>query len=312
MTHIPRLTAHHILNLPTHGHASFITDPVQLRRIHCHNYYEIFIVAQGDGIHWVNSTSARITTGALYFMRPDDVHYYTSLSSNFKIINIVVPVDTITDLFHYMGVNFGSGFLEAVLPPHILFSMKEFKSIVTELEQLVLTKKIMKEKSDIFFRITLFNLLTKFLTSIPQKSTGNTPEWLHWLSLEMLKKENFTEGLSAMYRLSGKSVEHLSRTCRKYLGKSPSQLINDIRLEYAVTKLLSSHEKVIHICEDAGFDSLSHFYHIFKDVYGTSPSQFRKEMQAQGHNNLFDDYLYTAEIPDALPFNLLENQREHH
>lgn len=311
MNHIPRLTAKQILSSPNHGYASFITDRRQLVRIHCHSYYEIFIVAQGNGTHFINSVSEPLAPGALYFIRPDDVHCYLDVTSNFKIINIIVPEDAFNQLCVYLGDAFRSDLLTPKNPPHIQVSMKEFKAILTELEQLVLTKKILRQKSDVFFRITVFGLLTKYFILAPQKNTGRTPEWLRWLSLEMLKKENFVEGLPALYRLSGKSVEHLSRACRKYLQKSPTQLINDIRLEYVVNQLQNTDEKVIAICSDAGFDSLSHFYHIFKQAYGMSPNQFRSACRTEEFSEGFaDNLVYDAAIPNALPFDLGLNAQE--
>lgn len=304
MNRIPRLSANLILNSPNHGYATFISNPNQLVKIHCHSYYEIFIVCQGSGIHMVNSTSEALTAGVLYFMRPDDIHCYVNTTANFKIINIIVPTDTFDLLCSYLGEDFRNNLLCGLNPPHVQYSMKEFKSILTELEQLVLTKKLLRDKSDMFFRITLFNLLTKSFSTAPQNSANKTPEWLRWLSLEMLKKENFVEGLPTLYRLSGKSIEHLSRACQKYLKKSPTQLINDIRLEYVVNQLLNTNEKIVVICEDAGFDSLSHFYHIFKKSYGVSPKSFRQNMQEEYPAQFATNFMYDATIPNALPFDL--------
>lgn len=304
MNMIPRLSANRILSSPSHGYATFISDPNQLVKIHCHSYYEIFIVCQGSGIHLINSTTHPLSVGALYFIRPDDIHCYMNTTANFKIINIIIPTDTFDLLTSYLGEDFRNELLKGSNPPHTQYAMKEFKSIITELEQLVLTKKLLRDKSDVFFRITLFNLLAKSFATTPQNSTNKTPEWLRWLSLEMLKKENFVEGLPALYLLSGKSIEHLSRACQKYLNKSPTQLINDIRLEYVINQLLNTDEKIVAICEDAGFDSLSHFYHIFKKSYGTSPKNFRKTMQAEYANQYNTNFVYDATIPNALPFDL--------
>ena len=58
--------------------------------------------------------------------------------------------------------------------------------------------------------------------------------------------------------------------------KTPSQLVNDIRLEYAARCLMQSKAEIMDICADAGFDSLSHFYHLFRAYFGISPRQFRK------------------------------------
>jgi len=306
MNPIPRLSANKILNSPQHEHASIISDPIQLSRVHCHNYYEIFIASQGYGQHIVNGITEPIKTGALYFIRPDDVHSYINLSSNFQIINILIPIPAIQELFHYLGEDFSKELLARELPPRVQISMNEFHSLIKELEQLVLTKKILKEKSDVFFRITVFNILTKYFTTFPLHSTNKAPEWLKWLSLEMLKKENFVEGLPAFYRLSGKSTEHLSRACKKYLGKTPTQLINNIRLEYAASQIVNTNQKIIHVCEDSGFESLSHFYHIFKSAYGMSPKAYRKSYQTEQSSLPFSSsILYDPSIPSSLPYDTL-------
>ncbi len=305
MRPVPRLVADKILSLPNHGYASIITDPKQLVKIHCHSYYELFLVTGGSGIHVVNLKKLLVACGDLYFMRPDDVHCYTNTTSDFKLVNILLPTEIFDHLSAYLGDSFREELLSPKLPPHTNLTSQELKAITQQLEQLVLAKKILHQKSDTLFRITIFNLLTQHLMVMPQAERNNTPEWLRWLSLEMLKKDNFTEGLPALYRLSGKSIEHLSRACRKYLQKSPTELINSIRLEYACDLIQNSDMKIVEISADAGFDSLSHFYHLFKQRYSMSPNQLRKACQEQ--DNLIinhDQFQYDAGIPSALPFEL--------
>ncbi|MCK7486168.1 MAG: hypothetical protein MZU97_11940 [Bacillus subtilis] len=48
-------------------------------------------------------------------------------------------------------------------------------------------------------------------------------------------------------RLAGKSEEHISRSCRKYLRKSPTELINDFRLEHAARSIASTNDKIVDI-----------------------------------------------------------------
>ena len=306
MSHVPRLVEGRIINSPSHGYASIITNPQQLIKIHCHSYYEIFLIAQGSGTHLINSVKIPLATGDLYFIRPNDVHCYINTTNNFKMINIILPEYEFDHLTTYLGSVFRENLLTPSLPPHASITHRDLKNITGSLEQLVLTKKILRQKSqksDMLFRITVFNLLTTYLLSAPLLETNNTPDWLRWLSLEMLKKENFTEGLPALYRLSGKSIEHLSRACKKHLQKTPSQVVNDIRLDYAALQLQSTGRKIVEICEDSGFDNLSHFYHLFKQRYNTSPNQFRKEYQLG--NVVVDSDMqidYDASIPDALPF----------
>lgn len=57
----------------------------------------------------------------------------------------------------------------------------------------------------------------------------NTVEAMH-------DKLKFGEGaLENMVRLSGKTQEYLTRATQRYYGKTPMQIINDIRINFAKT-----------------------------------------------------------------------------
>jgi AraC family cel operon transcriptional repressor len=292
------------LGSPDRNYASYISDKEQLKTCHFHDFYEIFLVNRGNAEHRVNGTSQKISTGFLCFIRPEDIHYYDEFSDDFGIINIIIPETIIKTLFDFLGEGFEkSRLLDAPLPPSVTLNYDDYSSMIHELEQLIIYKKIMKEKSDTAYRIALFDIITKHFPSKPlAKVSGMIPQWLRWLSLEMLKKENFTKGLPALYWLSGKSPEHLSRTCKKYLHKTPSKLVNDIRLEYAAKLLVSTNDPIIEIYEDSGFDSLSYFYHRFKEHYGVSPVVFRKKyFKNELQIYRMDDLSIRAEIPKSIP-----------
>jgi AraC family transcriptional regulator, dual regulator of chb operon len=101
------------------------------------------------------------------------------------------------------------------------------------------------------------------------------PDWLK-VSLDEIKKpENLKEGLTALERLSGKTPEHTSRIFRKFLDKIPTDYINELRTNYAANLLIHSDEAIVNIAYSAGFDNLSHFYHIFKRYFNISPGKYR-------------------------------------
>jgi AraC family cel operon transcriptional repressor len=289
------------LNYPEQGPVSYIINKSQLRVCHCHDYYEIFLVDQGCGEHRINGTTQHIGSGFLCFIRPRDVHYYDAVSDNFRIINIIVKESLISDLFGFLGGRFRERFLSPGLPPSVQLDLTGLTALIRELEQLIVCKKIMKTDSGVFYRITLFNILTRYFpVNPPGTNHGKIPQWLRWLSLEMLKVENFTRGLPALYQLSGKTQEHLSRCCKKYLNKTPSQLVNDIRLEYSAKLLVSTDVSIVAISEDCGFESLSYFYHRFKENYGFTPREFRMKGREE-QIYLMGDLSVQAEIPGSVP-----------
>ncbi len=272
-----QISIHSFIDNPNHSYASIIDDPVQLKLEHCHNYYELFIVNKGFGKHNVNGTIVPIEQGTLVFIRPNDLHNYVDVSENFSIINVLIPVTVIGSLFDYLGAGFEpERLLNPELPPMVELNQFEFAEIVSDLEQLVFAKRILKENSDSIFRIVLMRIITKCFPISIARSEKDVPTWLKWLVLEMHKKENFLDGLRTMYRLCARSPEHLGRMCKKHFDKTPTQLINEIRCEYAARMITYTDMKIIEIAYDAGFGNLSHFYHTFGILYGVPPNKFRE------------------------------------
>ena len=174
-----------------------------------------------------------------------------------------------------------------------------------ELEQLVVLEKLIKEKADSLFRITIANIFIRYFPMSVNKDKSSAPDWFNWLRLEMLKKENFVEGLSKMHRLSGKTAEHMTRICKKYLKKTPTEFINEIRTTYSVYLLISTNEKIIDICYDVGFNNLGYYYHIFKSLYGMTPLQMRKGKNTESvkriisENDIFN--MFDPSISQGIP-----------
>lgn len=281
------------------NYASIIDNPVQLLTEHTHDYFELTLVRSGSCVHHINGTKQNLSTACLSFIRPSDCHYYQPLTPGFAIINVCIPRDTISSLFEYLGNGFEpSRLLNAPTAPTIQITMNEFEAVQNELKQLILYKKLLGQKADALFHITLMNIITRHFPMTLAYNHTNVPLWLQWLILEMFKKENYVEGLPAMYRLSNKTQEHICRSCRKYLKLSPSQLINDIRLRQSAHMLINTGDKIIDICHESGFDNLSNFYHLFKKTYGMSPRQFRI---LKDPTRVQENAIASAIFPDTLP-----------
>ena len=102
------------------------------------------------------------------------------------------------------------------------------------------------------------------------------PSWLSELLLNMSKIENLQEGYERMCELAPCSPSHLCRLMKQISGKTPTQYINQERLKYAVYLLAQTDREILDICECCGFSNVSHFYHLFREQFGVSPTKFRK------------------------------------
>src|SRR6516225_6095987 len=74
------------------------------------------------------------------------------------------------------------------------------------------------------------------------------------------------------------SPYHFSRLFKDQVGEAPKQYILRLRLEKACKELIFYHEKSIYaIAFDCGFSSQAVFARAFKQRYGLSAEQYRKE-----------------------------------
>lgn len=84
--------------------------------------------------------------------------------------------------------------------------------------------------------------------------------------------------IDELAKLSFLSVSALERRFTKYLGKSPKQFINQVRLERARQLLLETSLSVSEISEQCGFSDKSYFSKQFKKLFTVVPSQLRKSL----------------------------------
>ncbi|QGQ95119.1 helix-turn-helix domain-containing protein [Paenibacillus psychroresistens] len=251
--------------------------------VHNHDFYEIFMITEGTVTHIVNDIRQTLFKGDLILIRPEDVHSYERYEDqDVALLNINFHSNAISSAFRYLGEDFFAERLQRIgsLPPQVRLSVEQIQYIWRKYEQIAAIPMECAAEACSVIRGLLIYLLNEhfFPAAIPAAKPG-MPEWLSILQLEMQKKENFSEGIPALYRLANKTPEHLSRTILKHLGKTPTIWINELRLQYSVHLLKHSTIDIVTIALDCGFNSLSHYYKSFQMTYYTTPGKFRSANQ---------------------------------
>ena len=195
-----------------------------------------------------------------------------------RFINLTITSRAVKELFQYMGEEFeASKFVSSHLPPVLTLTERQTSEIADMLNKLNTLPGTDKRLIRSSLRMLLVELYFKYLPIVSQKSDRLVPHWFARLCEDMKEKEVFRHGVVELVRLTGKNHSYLCRTFKKYLSTTPTNRLNNIRLNYAENLLLNSDLSILDICFETGFDSLSHFYKLFDMQYGLTPYKYRKK-----------------------------------
>lgn len=268
-----------IIDPDIEGHYAFypFVDQITTQE-HQHDFYEIFLIANGSIYHHINGELVVLTAGHLVFIRPDDAHFYhRHADQNCELINLAFLTPTFGALCDYLGLAAPHEWLLVHrLPPTVLLTVTEKNLLVTQLKEWGRLMYRDKARSRLALRALLAQILSDFFIARVEDYSGDVPQWLVELCEQMQQKQYVVEGREALMRLAQRTPEYVGRMFKAHLNMTPSAFINNLRLDYASDLLLHTDRQVTDICYEVGFENLSHFYHRFKDRWGCTPVQFRK------------------------------------
>ena len=279
-----KLLANDILDRRTQMHYNILNQIENTLEKHSHDFFEMFLIINGNAVHHVNGTEQLLHKGAVVFVRPGDTHYYEKYDAgNCQFINIAFSQDVLKDFFNYLGDDtLPDRLLTCPFPPWKQLDLPDMDAARKKLEGLAVLPREDKTRIRSYLRLLLADFIFNYFTEDPAVNQ-DMPAWLARIGNEMKKKENFSAGLPVLLKLSGKSPEYVSRVFKKSLGVTPTDYINVLRLNYTANMLEFSDADISDIVLDAGFNNLSHFYHLFKKRYGLSPGRYRKSRQLSAY-----------------------------
>lgn len=268
-----------ILDPQTEIHYAFHKSLKDITVKHTHDFYEIFLITKGKVQHIINDNKQVLEEGTMIFMRPSDVHFYQKYEErDVELVNLAFPKTTMNELLNYLGEGFDSDrLLKSKLPPSIILSGTERNILKERFEKLHLIPLERKSEIRTSLRILLAEIMTNYFSKSFWQERSSIPKWLEETRSEMQKKENFVSGFTAMTKISDKSKEHLCREFKKHFNLTPTEYINDLRLNYSANLLMTTDESIPFISLESGFENLSHYYHLFKNKFDMSPGDFRKK-----------------------------------
>lgn len=272
-----QLLATDIIDPEIEAHYAFIPFAEQIStRLHTHDFYEIFLIVEGSIEHHINGEVQLLHNRQIVFIRPDDAHCFNKhAGENCELINIAFLRKTFNNLCNFLEID-STDWINSSVPPSLILPVAEKNYLTTQFKKWGRSLFRDKKQSRAMWRGILAHILSHYFSGGAENLEDDMPVWLQILCQQVQQRQYIVEGRDALIRLSNRSPEYIGRVFKTYLGITPSQFINNLRLDYAGDLLLNTDRSPTDIAYEVGFGNLSHFYHLFKARWHCSPNQFRR------------------------------------
>lgn len=109
------------------------------------------------------------------------------------------------------------------------------------------------------------------------KESSNTSPLIENIKNYILSNLDYDISISLIAEMFHYNKLYLGRLFKKETGKSITDYINLQRLKYACQLLVSTNQSIISIANRTGFNNVTYFNRLFKNVYGVSPKIYRTQ-----------------------------------
>jgi AraC family cel operon transcriptional repressor len=242
---------------------------------HTHDFAELFWVDEGRGWHLVNGRREPLLAGDLWFIQPDDVHQLVPVGTgSLAITNIAFPAEAL----EWLGKRYFPGearwfWLPAAARGPVRVDAARLHALNAAADGLAVAPR-----DRLHFEHFLLGVFAALGGPPDELGLGGAPDWLGDACRRMGEAELLQEGVSALFRLAGRTPEHVARVMKARLGITPSEYVNRRRIKQASFQLRMTARPVTEIAFGVGYENLSHFFHVFHRLNGTSPRSYRARL----------------------------------
>lgn len=251
----------------------FILDKTESRSgLHEHDYYEFTLILNGICSQVINGKRVDLARGDFVFIPVGSNHQTYYDYGVTRILNMGI------------GKRYFDQYYLSLLPSCFVASQRYSVtgSFLNYIESTLATLNAYPGEFDEFNKLLTYYIVSRLCHYDNAQEQSEVPGWLTLLVRQMHNKALFAEkALENMVRLSGKTQSYLTRATNRYYQKTPGQLINEIRINYARQQLETTNFSVTDIAFDAGFSSPGLFINHFKKITSVTPGHYRRRLVNQ-------------------------------
>lgn len=243
--------------------------------LHWHDCFEIELMLRGTAVQVLNGERYEMVPGDIYMLNPTDFH---SIETNgATVYNIMFSEEMLDKEVLKKFLSIGK---------NIIFHLegREMQSTEFMISQMLYEFVHYTSFSDAIIQNLMECLFMMILRKCDFESEDNMTSENSAIRKAILHlHSHFRENpsLSQLAGVAGLNKNYFSSVFHTVTGKTYKEYISELKLEHAKKLAITSNIPVSEICHASGFNSLTNFLRVFKNTYGVSPTQMRKEKRVK-------------------------------
>lgn len=247
---------------------------------HWHENFEIMYFEQGEAVIYCNSQPLMARPGDVIIINSNDLHYGESLSA--PLIYYVVEFDF--SFIHSSQIDLcQTKYLTPLVQNRLLFrnQLDSNDLLLDEVRQLISEYSRQELGYELAVKAYIYRILVLLLRCHDQQLISETEKNRQRKVLNRLSPvlkymdTHYTETLSLkqLSTMAAMSSHYFCRLFKSLTGKSPTEYINRLRINKAVSLLSESELNITEIALAVGFTDSNYFSRMFKKYKHVSPSK---------------------------------------
>ncbi len=257
---------------------------------HKHDFFEFVYVEKGFIVHNHNGKTHILTAGDVLCIIPGQVHSYT-MAYEATIYNILFSKEELSsfvDEISSIGIMREIfGFCTDSLPI-VKLSIPQRHDINLLMTKMCDEQKVGSSGWKSMMRVYIVEFLIFFARAYAmaehEKAVNTTDGAVYYgYILKTLKfiEENFKDDITSVEIAAnvGISSDYITKQFKKELEITPLEYLRKYRIAKAIELIKTTDMSISDISTACGFNDLSLFSRVFKQTFGLTPRDFKKEIQ---------------------------------
>jgi YesN/AraC family two-component response regulator len=256
---------------------------------HAHNFIEIQYVYAGEVKQIINGEEINLKKGSLTIFNKNTIHSIKKATPNDLMYFIFID-ETILDTKFFSLLSLDNKIInylfKSINPENTsneYIYIKEINNEIKDLFELILLETRLKlfdyESLKYAYLMAMFIKLGRqeFIVGKNERIETVRRQKELLIRIDTYIRENYKDvTLKNMASELSFHPNYLCRSIKKMTGRTFLEMVMEVRLDIAENLLLMTEKTINDIAEEIGYMNSAYFYKLFKNQYGLTPSQYRK------------------------------------